>query len=795
LAEKNLIGPPPGTLRIISGRPNPNAGAEDLLFLLHGDAASGPIHSIELEPGIKLPAAPEFLQEKDFFLSIYHFNDLHGHLIRYSRYGEDPVFSRMAWQIKKARQKSSDDPYRGVLALSAGDDIIGTIFDDFLGDGPHNYQVHASYRLYSEAGLSAAVLGNHDFDLGANLLALAVKRDAQFPVLAANVSGCAELDGISFPAAILVHKGIRVGVIGVVTPSENKMNRFCGRLVNPIEAVQNVLPVLRPLCDVVLVLSHLGYSLAAKTAPMSLAGDVEVAMSLPYAGVHLIVGGHSHHELNPEGLSPYNIVNGIPIVQAGSLGRNLGRVDLRIGQDKASVSYARLIPTSSLPVDLELEEQVMEPLAAQYRGLYNRSIGRTEDDPNLRTDHVLNVFASQELALANFITDAIVSEMEKSGQPVDFAMIDTSCVRRGLDPGSGLAYGEWFKLMPFADTIRLYHLDGRQIYDLLQDNVYRIDRPGEANIERGFLQFSQQIRYKINLGSRRSDGVPFDIYVGGRPLADQLDKKFVAAATNFTRALAFNWEGCPEQHTGCSLVKLSAYPYFETDLLIRQVLISYIQDHGGVTKTGGAARDGRLTIFEEKEYPITSRSLSEFVEEVSGKNHAMAGAVAAISAAQAAALGQACVSISLKRRAAGESDVHSPGPVLQEIQDKLLYLCSQDANSIARFVALREAGEQLTGQQLLCQIPAEVASLAIQAANHLQAFRRHADEGVRDDLEMSINLLSGAARTALLLLDSNLRIWPDSALLEQYDPIAASLAEAVEQIKVLKRIRSGASNE
>ena len=52
--------------------------------------------------------------------------------------------------------------------------------------------------------------------------------------------------------------------------------------------------------------------------------------SLPAGTVHLIVGAHTHNVLNEAGLSAANIVNGIPIVQAGKFGQFVGEVDITV---------------------------------------------------------------------------------------------------------------------------------------------------------------------------------------------------------------------------------------------------------------------------------------------------------------------------------------------------------------------------------------------------------------------------------------------------------------------------------
>lgn len=184
---------------------------------------------------------------------------------------------------------------------------------------------------------------------------------------------------------------------------------------------------------------------------------------------------------------------------------------------------------------------------------------------------------------------------------------------------------------------------------------------------------------------------------------------------------------------------------------------------------------------------ITDRSLRQFWAEVADQHHAMAGAVISASAAQAVALATACMRISL----AASSDPGSEERVerMVEIRTSLARWCNRDAAAIAEFVALREAGRELQGQQLLCDGPAEMGRLALEAAEAVQQFRPFVIEQVQDDLEMSLRLLAGVAQAALLLLDSNLRIWPEPALLAQYEPVITELGTGIDQLTPVDRIR------
>jgi formiminotetrahydrofolate cyclodeaminase len=189
---------------------------------------------------------------------------------------------------------------------------------------------------------------------------------------------------------------------------------------------------------------------------------------------------------------------------------------------------------------------------------------------------------------------------------------------------------------------------------------------------------------------------------------------------------------------------------------------------------------------------LTEKTVRQFIAGVSNQHHAMAGAVIAASAAQAAALGEACIQISLENQLdkLDWREVTARIEQISHIKDTLVEWCDQDATAIAEYVALREAGDELSGQQLLCEGPTEISRLSIEVVTILQDFRPLVFERVRDDLEMSISLLAGTAQAAMLLLDSNLRIWPTQALLDQYESVRSELERQIGQLTPVTRIRN-----
>jgi len=570
------------------------------LYLFQGDALDQPIKSLLTAPGLVLPSRSDQLLKEPFRLRILHFNDLHGHVLRFSSGKEESVISHHAWQIEHERRKIEDDPNQAVLVVASGDDCGGSIFDEMLAGNMLDHPINPSYQLYSKIGVDAACVGNHDLDRGLHLLTRTISQQARFPVLSSNLKVCKELQGVCQAGAILVTKGIRIGMIGLVTRAENHLDPEICQLIDPRIAAQNILPVMRPYCDAIIILSHLGFSLANTFVPMADAGDVELARSLPENSADLIIGGHSHDALNLSGLEEQNIVNNIPIVQAGASGHFLGQVEMVIDPEGATVENARLITINNTPVDHDFEDQELKPLSTWAHGLLNRELGSIEDDFALSAEAVLKGFSTCEVALANYVTDALVKRLAALDRAVDLALIDSSTLQGGLALADVLTFGDCFQLMPYSDLIRVYQLTCGQLRDLLQDNALRIILPGQLPEERGFLQFSKELRYQIVFDSTSQINITEEIMFNNKPIESYQDKIFQVAATSFTRESAFPWEMDWQNRFGGKLTRLSDFPYRDTDLILRDEIIRFVQSVGGITHQSGAVKDGRLLVVPSR---------------------------------------------------------------------------------------------------------------------------------------------------------------------------------------------------
>jgi 2',3'-cyclic-nucleotide 2'-phosphodiesterase (5'-nucleotidase family) len=132
-------------------------------------------------------------------------------------------------------------------------------------------------------GYDALGIGDDDLTLGKEFLGELSKK-APFPFLSSNLID-AESGKLIFQSYLIKEvNGLKVGIFSLLGPdafSGPQDPRLKGlTLQNPIETAQRIARELKPMTDLVILLSHLGYP-----------KDVEMAQTIP--GIHIIAGGHS----------------------------------------------------------------------------------------------------------------------------------------------------------------------------------------------------------------------------------------------------------------------------------------------------------------------------------------------------------------------------------------------------------------------------------------------------------------------------------------------------------------------
>ena len=258
-------------------------------------------------------------------ITILHTNDTHSNIDpfpeNHSKYPGLGGVSRRFELIQKIRSEEDN-----VLLLDAGDIFQGTPYFNKYGGV-------LEMKLMTELGYDAATMGNHDFDGGMDGFVQA-KEYAEFPFLCANYDfKNTPIDGLTQEEIVIEKGGVKVGVFGVGVELQGLVpaNKF-GETVysDPIEiANDRAVSLKKKGCDLIICLSHLGYSYESdKVSDLKLAAATK--------NIHLIIGGHTHTFLE-EPTVVENASGGTTLVnQVGWAGVQLGRLDFEIEGSKFS---------------------------------------------------------------------------------------------------------------------------------------------------------------------------------------------------------------------------------------------------------------------------------------------------------------------------------------------------------------------------------------------------------------------------------------------------------------------------
>lgn len=496
-------------------------------------------------------------------LTILHTNDHHGHFEKFAPYPVKDVggLAAQSTLVNIVRAEVEKDGGQ-VLVLSAGDINTGVPESDLLDGEP-------DIQLMNMIGYDAMTLGNHEFDNPPDVLTKQ-RQWAKFPFLAANVLVKKSGEPLVAPYVIKEVGGLKVAILGLVTNEVPTLvlpeNVTELEFADPIATAARYVPQLRREADLVVALTHLGLY----REETDRRGDVQLAKAVP--GIDVIVGGHTHTELD----EPVRIGDTI-IVQAGGYSEQVGRLDLVVDSatDKVTASSWTALPVNGKErikyqdasyyryvgigyIEDEQILQAMAPYLANASELLAKVIGTTE----VELVGGKSVSRSQETNLGNLITDGM---RWKTG--ADIAFLNGGGIRAGIAPGS-ITYRDVLTVQPFGNTLTELKLTGTQVMAVLDKAATNVGSGGFLHVA------GLTVAYNITTGKAEAtlaDGsamVPEKVY-------SVVTNNFVAAG-------------------GDGYAMLKEQPAYDTGYVDADVTMSYISLQGKVQPV----LEGRISVLQ-----------------------------------------------------------------------------------------------------------------------------------------------------------------------------------------------------
>ncbi|MCL4561549.1 MAG: 5'-nucleotidase C-terminal domain-containing protein [Chloroflexi bacterium] len=442
-------------------------------------------------------------------VTILHHNDSHGNLVKGTYVGYDQLATII-------NQERAHNPDRTIL-LNGGDDIQGdalsyyfkTAAQGMTSDGtplPAALSINPNIAVLNQMGYTALVLGNHEFNFGPTVFDTTFLQ-AKFPILGANLSdsgayGIAKLSDMSASAADAIAAGkvpvhdditvnlpsgdpnnpIWVAILGLTNPRvpnyELPSNIPGLTFSDPIQTAKDLVPDLRANNDVVVALTHIGFT----SDPNSIDYDpwVDTNLASEVSGIDAIIGAHSH--TNPKyGDGEYKYLPAIigspadqPVIvnQAYRYNNTLGEVVLGLlpkaggGFEVVTRAGKYISVTMDTPQDPAIDA-IVDPYLGLLAAYNNTVLGET----TVPID-ALDAF-TQETNAANLQADASVYELEQhdiipdvhiSGAMTNKKVANSATVATPYT----LKVSDMFSLMPYENSLVMLRMNGPQIKAVLE---------------------------------------------------------------------------------------------------------------------------------------------------------------------------------------------------------------------------------------------------------------------------------------------------------------------------------------
>lgn len=363
-------------------------------------------------------------------LNILHFNDVY----QYAPLDGKGGLARLATRVAAERARN-----RNTL-VTFGGDLLSPSVASSITRGSHMIE------MMNAVGVDAAVLGNHEFDFGPEVLQERLA-ESRFPWLASNLHQ--KTGGGLFPGtrAYILHElgNIKLALIGVLTDETARRSRPSAEQVfdEPIASAAAQAERLRQdgAADIVVALTHL-----------DIADDRRLART---GKVDLILGGHDHDALS-------EIVAGVPIFKASAEARNVAVATLVI--DTASRKIDRF--EYALETIQGEPHAALQALAARYERVVDKALGVTIGETSSALDGRTATVRTRESNMGNLVADAFREELgadigivNGGGMRIDAVVAAGPITRRDIK-----------RLLPLENHIYKLEISGADLKALF-DNI------------------------------------------------------------------------------------------------------------------------------------------------------------------------------------------------------------------------------------------------------------------------------------------------------------------------------------
>ena len=408
--------------------------------------------------------------------------------------------------------------------MDAGDTIQDNSADIFVGNG----DVHPMIQGINALNYDVWVTGNHEYNYGMDVLKKTIA-DLKCRVLTGNVYG-ENGDPIADGCAIFERDGVRVAVIGMVTPNIRRwdaVNLADCAVTDPLEETRGIIDAIRGQYDVLIGVFHMGleneYGLANS-------GVTDILNACPEFDA--MVSAHAHAQI----ANAY--INGALVVQNRNMAQTMAVIDLTVERDGDGWQVVDRTSESVNIADFEPDPAIVALLGRydeQARADAETVVGTLEGGPLSPENEIADIPMAQieDTAMIDLINAV---QMHYTGAQVSCTAL--SVMDANLYPGD-IRKCDVALIYKFTNTLYKLHMNGAQLKKYMEwsASYYNTYQPGDLTVS-----FNPDIRaynydmfagvnYEVNIANAPGSRIECLTWPDGTPVADE--DEFDIAVNNY----------------------------------------------------------------------------------------------------------------------------------------------------------------------------------------------------------------------------------------------------------------------
>ncbi|PWW44953.1 MULTISPECIES: bifunctional metallophosphatase/5'-nucleotidase [Paenibacillus] len=513
-------------------------------------------------------------------------SDLHGAIrpIHYNTNAYRPAgLALLASLIRRERERSPE-----LLLVDNGDLLQGSPLASYAASFVSNHEVHPFINVLNELGYDAAVMGNHEFNYGQDLLRKAVE-DSHFPWLSANIvmnrhkedyeslieqhsaddhpsyrtyqddtvvihsyEGNPEKETLAIaPAGAAIpafgppyviktlSSGVKIALLGATThyiPNwEHPKNIEGLQFLDAMETIRAWVGYIREheQPDVLVVSYHGGFESDLETGEPAerLTGENQAyAICRDIEGIDVLLSGHQHRQLTAE-------IHGVTVIQPGFSGNGAGHVSVELdrlsnGKWQIAGKQARLLLLDENS-DVQPDAAVMkltDELEAKAQAWLDQPIGEVAGDLSIIDPAALRLAAHPFIAFVHQV------QMEATGAQISNTAL-LSEEARGF--GSLITVRDVLSNFIYPNTLTVLELRGQDIRDALEQTAryFEVEASGEVVVNPAYMQPKPQ-HYNYDMWA----GVEYELDIS-KPVGSRvvkLEREGIPVAVDATYSVVMN---------------------------------------------------------------------------------------------------------------------------------------------------------------------------------------------------------------------------------------------------------------